>query len=174
MPAFNLNTLSETTPLIKAIKLGLAKATGQAISYTVIQKVKRLSGESTKDVDFTFENGQKVTVVIRQSGDVVRVRVNDKEFPMSGDLDPDYKPTFNDAIKEIAQKVKTGQSAFEKRRAREKVIIPRTPAQRTQSILQQIKDKQAEELQLDEQQRDADARKADLQIKLEQAQGAAA
>lgn len=171
MPAFNLNSLSETTPLIKTLKTGLQKAIGEAITSTVFQKVKRVAGESTRDVDLKLENGQKITVIIRQSGDVVRVKVNDKDFPMSGDLDPDYKPTFNESLKEIAQKIKTGQSAFETRRKREKVNIPRKPSQ---SILQQITDKQTEENTLDQQQREADDRKAHLEQQLAQLKGEAA
>lgn len=171
MPAFNLNNLSETTPLIKALKQGLAKAIGQAITYTVVQRVKRTAGESTKDVDFTLENGQKITVVIRQSGDVVRVKLNNKDFPMAGDLDPAYKPTFNEALREIATKVKTGQTAFEKRRARERVLIPRMASQRTQSILQQIKDKQERESLYDLQLQQANERKASLQAQLKQLKG---
>lgn len=146
---FSLANLSETTPLIATLKKALAKATGQAVAYSTIQKVKRVSGESTKDVDFGLENGQKVTFVIRQSGDVVRVKVNDKDLPMAGDLDTSYKPSFNAAMDEIGTKIRSGQTAFEKNMAKEKVIIPRTASQRAASVTQQIKQKVDEEAGID-------------------------
>lgn len=149
MADFSLANLSETTPLITTLKKALAKATGQAVAYTTIQKVKRVSGESTKDVDFGLENGQKVTFVIRQSGDVVRVKANDRDFPMAGDLDTSYKPSFNSAMDEIGTKIRSGQTAFEKNMAKEKVIIPRTASQRAASVTQQIKQKVDEEANIE-------------------------
>lgn len=149
MADFSLANLSETTLLITTLKKALAKATGQAVAYTTIQKVKRVSGESTKDVDFGLENGQKVTFVIRQSGDVVRVKANDKDFPMAGDLDTSYKPSFNSAMDEIGTKIRSGQTAFEKNMAKEKVIIPRTASQRAASVTQQIKQKVDEEADIE-------------------------
>lgn len=140
---FEFSGLSEHSPLIKKIKDGLGHATGQSIPYVTVHKAKRLSGAATKSVDFGLENNQVVTFVVRQLGDVMRVAINGKDFPMAGDLSPDYLPTFKAALTEIGDAVRLGQKGFDKRQSQEKVKIGTTTdgdgRQSPQNTTQQIK-----------------------------------
>lgn len=66
----------------------------------------------------TLENGQMVTFLVRQDGDVFRVLVNGKRPSTKGDLSKLIPQTFKEAIGEIATKIRFGQAAFDKKQAR--------------------------------------------------------
>lgn len=135
---FSLASMNESSKNVKKFKDALEKASGQKAAFVTIDKMKKTAGEVSKDLHFGLENGQKVTFVIRKDGDAFRVRLNDKDLPLTGDLDPDYKPTFNAAIKEIAGAVRGNQSKFDKRLTTQKVKIPGKPTE-SKSVLVQIK-----------------------------------
>jgi hypothetical protein len=151
---FDFDGLSEQTPLIKKIKDGLTKAAGQSIPYVTINKPKRVAGASTKAVDFGLENGQVVSFIIRQQGDVMRIAINGKDAPMAGDLSPEYAKTFNAALAEIADAIRKAQAAFDKKKSQEKVAIPQTKDEQgrrpPQNTTQQIKKLVQDEALLDE------------------------
>lgn len=153
MPAFDLVNVDDSSPLVVQFKKAFAKASGQQVVAFIPQKMKKVSGESTKDLDFPLENGQTVTLVVRTDGDVIRVKINGKDTPIKSELfhfaadsftaiNPGKMPgfgvaantadknsvasVFSKAVSEIAQRVRAGQAAFDKRRAQEKVTIPRT------------------------------------------------
>lgn len=66
MSMFNYSSLAEGDKPVQDLKTKLNNAVGQAIPYVVIGKAKRTSGESVKPIEFGFENGQKVTFMVRQ------------------------------------------------------------------------------------------------------------
>lgn len=153
MANFDLANISESSPLVQQFKQRIGKATGQMVTSFIAQKMKKVAGEATKDLDFILENGQTITLVVRTDGDVVRVKLNGKDLPLKNELfhfsadafqlvtakkagnyslksnEADRKSpaaVFAKAVEEIAAKVRANQAAFDKRMAKEKVIIPRS------------------------------------------------
>jgi len=153
MANFDLVNISENSPLVKQFMQRIGKATGQLVTSFIPQKMKKVAGEATKDLDFIVENGQTITLVVRTDGDVVRVKLNGKDLPMKNELfhfsadafqvmtpkqagnfslkanEGDRKSpaaVFAKAVEEIAMKVRANQAAFDKRMAQEKVVIPRS------------------------------------------------
>lgn len=149
--AFDLGALSENTPLIVQFKAALERAAGQSIPYVTIGKVNRKTGESCRTVDLGLENGQKISLLIRSSGDVVRVYLNDKDLPLKGDLSPEYQETFKEGIAEIAGRVRDNQSTFNAQQAKQKATVPqpkdaqgRRPPQNTTQRRKQLAEQEAQ------------------------------
>lgn len=149
MASFDLVNVSDASPLVKKFSQAIAKATGQIVVAFIAQKMKKIAGESTKDLDFNLENGQSVTLVVRTDGDVVRVKINGKATPLKNELfhfsadsftaitpaaggnyslaanEADRKSpaaVFAKAVAEIGAHVLNGQAAFDKQRAQQKVM----------------------------------------------------
>ncbi|WP_417212054.1 hypothetical protein [Acinetobacter venetianus] len=140
MSTFSLASLTETTPIITQLKTALSKAVSQAIVAIIIdQKLKKVGDEPTKTVTFNLENGQSAGFIFRKSGDVLRFLLNGKDRPITGDLDPNYKPSFNSAITEIADIIRGNQNKFDKAKAREKVKIPQTKKDKAATTTASIK-----------------------------------
>lgn len=147
MAGFDLVNVSESSPLVKKFSDAIAKATGQMVISFIAQKMKKVAGEATKDLDFNLENGQVVTLVVRTDGDVVRTKLNGRDLPLKSELfhfsadsfalitpangkltlaanEADRKSpaaVFAKAVAEIAERVRKSQAGFDKRRAQEKV-----------------------------------------------------
>lgn len=168
MSEFNLVAMTEQSPIVKKLSAGLAKATGQAIPYVTVEKVKRTAGVSTREVGLGLENGQKVAFLLKADGDIFRVLLNDKDLPLKGDFSPS---TFNAAMTEIAGKVRDKQKAFDKQQQKAVVKIPRaagvTGVETTTAKLRAAK---ALEAQVDEATTQAMAEQEQLKAKLAQTQ----
>lgn len=150
MANFDLSKVNETSPLVIQFKTAFQKASGQAVTAFIAQKMKKIANEATKDLDFVLENGQTVTLVVRTNGDVVRVKINGKETPLRNELwhySPDSfqliaqpvanthlpfnsqerfgtQAVFLKAVEEIAEKIRKGQAAFDKKLQGQKVNVP--------------------------------------------------
>ncbi len=162
MSNFDFSGLSEASPLIKSLKAGLIKGSGQNVPYIVISKVQRITGVSVKNVDMTLENGQVVTYRIKNTGDIFRVQINGKDLPLTGDM-----TMIADVSKEIGAKVRSGQAAFDKKQAAARVVIPKAAvSNKVQTTTQKIKALKEQETQLDEALSKATAIRDDLVAKL--------
>lgn len=140
MTGLNLATLTDKDPLVQKFKKALESATGQSIPIINMLKVKRVSGVSIRPVELVLAGGQQITLLIRQAGDVYRVLINGKDLPMAGDLGVHYEASFKAGISEIADAIRNGQKAFEKKQSRQKVVIPasgRTTPKNTSQLLKQ-------------------------------------
>lgn len=168
MAQFDIASVNANSPLIEKFKKEFERVVGQAIVAYEAQKMKRVAGEATKDLEFYLENGQMVTLVIRSNGDVVRVKLNKKDLPISADLwhfsadsfeaiqQPKtfvgYNPhhshahAFDKAIKEIASKVRENQDKFDKRISAEKIQVPTKKRATTSSSSKQQTQKLKEEV----------------------------
>lgn len=65
-----------------------------------------------KKADFYFENGQRITIRIRETGDLVAVAVNGKALPIKN------ADSLQSIAKELADYLKKGQAEFDKSLAR--------------------------------------------------------
>jgi hypothetical protein len=149
MAGFDITKVNENSPLVKQFNQRIQKATGQMVVAFIPQKMKKVLNELTKDLDFSLENGQTITLVARASGDIVRVKLNGKDLPIKNELfhfsAESFQPlannkislsantadrnspasVFSKAVDEIAGRVRANQAAFDKRRMQEKVTIPK-------------------------------------------------
>lgn len=107
--------------IIKAFNQSLNKGTEIIPKMTDVSAIKRTSGISYREVNFTCEDNQTITLMVKNSGDIFRVKLNGRELPIKNQKDHEQ------AIKEIAVKVIAGSSAFQKRLAAEKksVTLPK-------------------------------------------------
>lgn len=128
-----LSDITEKSPLVADFSKRLTYTAKQKIVNTEIEKTKRVSGASVRPVNFIFENGQTLKIYLRLVGegdnqkyDVIRIDINGKQIPMSGDYDNSYKPSFNASVDLLANAIKSGQKSFDLKRAKVKVRAPRT------------------------------------------------
>lgn len=148
-----LSAITVKTPLVKQFVARLAKSTKQAIPIVDLEKVKRVGGASVRPVLMVLENGQSVKIYIRAADDdtldVIRIDINNKQIPMSGDYSIDYSPSFNASVDAIATTIKTGQKAFTAKMAKTKVKStrktgatsnPKNRVQQKNALLDQGKD----------------------------------
>ena len=166
-----LSEITEKTPLVKDFVNRLAKTTKQAIINTTVEKTKRVSGVSARPVSMALENGQIVKIYLRLAADafdVFRIDINGRMQKLAGDYSNDYKPSFNASVDIIANTVKQGQAAFDKRQAKKQVTLPKSQsprsapknkAQQRNALLDDIR-------MLDEQIAEKTATKAELQAQL--------
>lgn len=126
-----LSDITEKTPLVKDFSKRLAKSTKQAIAILEVEKVKRVSGASVRPVNMVLENGQTVKIYLRLAAedgalDLIRMDINGKNVPLTGDFDNSYKPSFEQSVDGVANIINTGQKAFQAKRAKMKVKRPTT------------------------------------------------
>lgn len=134
-----LSDITEKSPLVADFSKRLTYTAKQKIVNTEIEKTKRVSGASVRPVNFIFENGQTLKIYLRlvdgeakpnevppKRLDVIRIDINGKQIPMSGDYDNSYKPSFNASVDLLANAIKSGQKSFDLKRAKVKVRAPRT------------------------------------------------
>ena len=126
-----LSDITEKTPLVKDFSNRLAKSTKQAVVVLNVENVKRVAGASVRPINMILENGQSVKIYLRlakenEALDLIRMDINDRNVPMTGDFDNSYKPSFNQSVDGVAAIINNGQKAFETKRAKAKVRKPST------------------------------------------------
>lgn len=144
-----LSDITEKTQLVKDFVNQLKKATKQSIPIVEVGKVARVSGASACPVNLVLENGQTVKLFLRvvsakddnnkdiERFDIFRIDVNGKSIPLSGDYDNSYRPAFDASVNALGNLLRTGQNAFDKKRAKQKIRKPRTgpaPKNKTQQL----------------------------------------
>ena len=119
MQDFVLANLNERTDVIKDIKKYLVSYTRQdVIAINTSERLKKVAGEVTKNVLFYLSGGQQLQFLFRKNGDIVKVKINSREYPTAGHLMYEEKEIFRTALKEIAQTISKTQRNFELRKAK--------------------------------------------------------
>lgn len=129
-----LSDITEKTPLVSDFSKRLAKSTKQKIAILEVEKVKRVSGASVRPVNMVLENGQTVKIYLRLAAedgalDLIRLDINNKNVPLTGDFDNSYKPSFEQSVDGVANVINTGQKAFQAKLAKLKIRKPATGSQ---------------------------------------------
>lgn len=151
MSNFNLQTLTEKDPLVAKLKAALGTASGQSVPYTTIEAIKRIAGVSARGITFGLENGQQVTFLIRNTGDIFRVQLNAKDLPLATDFDHEYSDLFKQGMNEIGQAVRKNQKAFDAKKAKGKINIPKAePNNKVRTINQRFKEAEAHQAALND------------------------
>lgn len=155
LKGFSIAGLKADQPYLKLIEKTLnsfLKSAQQKVESIAVEKAKRIAGVSVAPVQYTLSGQQALDFLLRADGDVYRVKLNGKDYPLTGDLNPDTDSTFKAAIKELARAVITGQAKFTAKLEKESnsLLQPRQkPNSSVMNIAQQLKANADLELQLD-------------------------
>jgi hypothetical protein len=111
------NMAAKDKAMREVIKL-FGRANAQVVSSEVAKTTTRRAGVTFRNVDFTFADGQVVTLAVKSTGDVFEVRINHKVAPLR------YQDDHVKAIAEIAERMDRGRGIFQKQLARVRVPLP--------------------------------------------------
>lgn len=107
---FDIKNLSTEAESMKRL-IELFSALGEKlVSHDVGKALKRTAGISYKEVALTFADSQTVTLLIKQTGDIFKVKINGKEAALRNQ--DAHKPEA--VIQEIAQRIKSSRTAYQK------------------------------------------------------------
>ena len=115
---FDFEKASTKDRAVKAVERLFMRAGNQAVTSSVDQTTSRKAGVTYRNVNFTFADGQTVTLGVKSTGDVFEVKINGKPTPLRNQDDPAL------AIAEIASKMDAGRSKYQKMLALIKVPLP--------------------------------------------------
>ena len=101
------------------LKQYFSRANAPVVTAEPGAKTLRTSGISYRELFLTFGDSQRVTLRIKQTGDVYQVLINDKLTPLKAQDD------HIKAVAEIAQKLDAGRAKFQKALANVKVPLPK-------------------------------------------------
>lgn len=154
---FSLQAITEKDPLIAKLKAALEKGSGQSVPYITIEPIKRMAGVSARSIIFGLENGQQVTFLIRNTGDIFRVLLNGRDLPMATDFDHASTDEIEDGnllgkgMAEIGQAVRKNQKAFDDKQTKGKITIPKAePNNKVKTINQRLKEAEAHQAALND------------------------
>lgn len=138
---FEFSNLNDKSAALKKAVTAFTRVGASVVSTDVDKTTSRRAGITFRSVHFTFADGQKVTMAIKQSGDVFEVKLNDKLIPIRNQDD------HAEAIKEVAGKMDAGRAAYQKAMARVKVPLP--PAARvSRATLIKAKEQRRDDLKV--------------------------
>ena len=115
---FTFEDLKSGNKSLKKLADAFTKAGPEVISQDVDPKVKRTAGITYREASLTFADSQKVTLAIKQTGDVYQVKVNGAVLPLKN---PDDHAK---AIAEVVKALDAGRAKFQAKQARVKVTLP--------------------------------------------------
>lgn len=107
---FDIKNLSTEADSMKSLIAMFGKLGEKLVTHDVDKSLRRSSGITYKDVFLTFADSQTVTFSIKQTGDIWRVKLNNKLVVLRNQ--DAHKPEA--VIQEIVQKIKTGRTAYQK------------------------------------------------------------
>lgn len=131
MIIFNYADLA-TDKAVKAASKALSKAGATVAGYDLDPKVRKSAGIPYRQMDFSLVDGQQLTILVKESGDIFQVKINGALTPIKEQVDQDK------AIIEIADKLAANRAKFQKKMAAVKVALPpsiKTAAPRMEQIL---------------------------------------
>lgn len=111
------------------------KAGAQVVGTEVAPNLTKRAGVAFRNINFTFADGQTVTLAVKETGDVFEVRVNGSVVPIREQ--DDHAKT----IREIAGLLDRRRAAFQRAMARVRMPIPPGSRISRSSLLQQKTEK---------------------------------
>lgn len=115
---FDFENLAAKDKAVKETIRLFGRAGANVVTSEVAKTLSRRAGVSFRNIDFTFADGQTVTLSVKNTGDVFEVKVNGKATPLRQQDD------HAKAIVEIADRMDKGRGAFQRAMARVKVPLP--------------------------------------------------
>ena len=129
---FKFSTLTDKSPAAKQAVRYFARAGANVVHMEIPAAIKRSAGITYKEMRLTFADSQRVTMRIKQTGDIYQVLLNGKALPIKSQDD------HVQAIAEITQAMDAGRSRFQKLMSLVKVRLPlgiRTAAPKMEQAL---------------------------------------
>lgn len=115
---FEFENLAAKDKAIRETARLFSRAGAQVVATEVAKALSRRAGVSFRNIDFTFADGQTVTLAVKATGDVFEVKINGKVTPMRQQDD------HAKAIVEITERMDRGRGAYQRALARVKVPVP--------------------------------------------------
>lgn len=115
---FNFENLAAKDKAVQETARLFGRAGAQVITSEVAKTLSRRMGVSFRNIDFTFADGQTVTLAVKSTGDVFEVKVNGKVTPIRQQDD------HAKAVAEIADRMDKGRGAYQRALARVRVTMP--------------------------------------------------
>lgn len=134
---FSFDDMSVKDKAVKQALKYFSRAGANVVQSDVGTSTKRTAGVSYREMTLTFADGQKITLRIKQSGDIFQVLLNDKALPIRNQSD------HIKAIAEMVQAMESGRAKFQKALAAAAVKPPagiRTAAPKMEQVLTEKRD----------------------------------
>jgi hypothetical protein len=97
------------------------KGCGEQVVQTVVDPQIRTSSDiAYKTIDVTFADGQKLTLLVKESGDIFSVLLNGKAFPLKVQDDQET------AMAEMVKAIDDGRAAFQEALTKTQAVVPAT------------------------------------------------
>ena len=108
---FDIKNINTETDSLKRLIDMFAMLGETLVTHDIDKTLKpSLDGFSYKNVNLTFADSQTVTFSIKQTGDIFKVKLNNKLIALRNQ--DAHKPEA--VVQEIAQKIKAGRTAYQK------------------------------------------------------------
>lgn len=95
-------------------------AGAQVVQTTVDQQIRTSSDIAYKTVDVTFADGQKLTLLVKESGDIFSVLLNGKALPLKAQDDQEA------SMAEMVKAMDDGRAAFQDALTKTQAVVPAT------------------------------------------------
>jgi len=104
----------------QALSLYFRGAGEQVVQTTVDPQVRTSSDIAYKTIDVVFADGQKIKLLVKESGDIFSVLLNGKAFPLVAQDDQEA------AMAELVKAMDDGRAAFQDALAKAEAVVPAT------------------------------------------------
>ena len=134
---FSFDDMSVKDKAVKQALKYFSRAGANVVQSDVDSSTKRTAGVSYRQMTLTFADSQKITLRIKQSGDIFQVLLNDKAMPIKSQSD------HIKAIAEMVRAMDSGRAKFQKALAAASVKLPsgiRTAAPKMEQVLMEKRD----------------------------------
>ena len=132
---FSFDDLTDKNRVVRSVKKQFEALGAVVVAVDVPARVKRMAGITYRELSLSFADSQMVTFRVKQTGDIFEVRLNGKTLPIK-EQDDQRK-----ALKEIADAMDKGRTAFQRKLQRVRVDVPTKGMHSTVSVVQRQADK---------------------------------
>ena len=112
---FSFDDLTDKNRVVRSVKKQFEALGAVVVAVDVPARVKRTAGITYRELSLSFADSQIVTFRVKQTGDIFEVRLNGKTLPIK-EQDDQRK-----ALKEIADAMDKGRTAFQRKLQRVRV-----------------------------------------------------
>ena len=122
---FKYQSPKPSDPAIKAISKALGQACAPVAAATFDSATQRRAGVEYRTVCLVMQDGQRVELLVKPTGDAFEVRINGSRIPVFNAHDSDA------AAKEIGARLVAGRARFVKKQLADTAGVVVPPASRT-------------------------------------------
>lgn len=127
-----------TDKATKKVTAAFAKAGESVVSSTPSAKMMRTAGVTYRTLDLTFADGQTLTLMVKQTGDIYQVKLNGSVVPVKNQDDQ------KKAVAELVKLMETNRPKFQAKLAKTKAELPAGTKSAAPKVEEQLKARIAE------------------------------